>query len=165
MLECRNRTTYGMSHTLLKYIDLKNPNEMIYYTETKILICGLKLTNKTLKDKTKILSLQSKFRRFVNCMNQNLISHHFYFLDMVECIWIKFYSFIFEVLYIVIFSHISNTFSRKNIKIIWFFHGIYSSLQMRRMNYISKYFSDVLWNFLKILLGCPFGGTCLQPVI
>ena len=29
----------------------------------------------------------------------------------------------------------------------------------------SKMFFNLLYNLLKTLLGCPFGGTCLQPVL
>ena len=97
-------------------------------------------------------------------------SWYFYFLDMFQ--WIEKYfcvsnrkirSFNFKV-YLNRFLYL-HTFLRKTL---WklFDPFITCSLQMWRMNYryISKSFSVFCEEFLKTLLGCPFGGTCLQPV-
>ena len=64
---------------------------------------------------------------------------------------------------LIVFSYLQYFPAWKYLKSIWSLYNIDSS-NFKNV-FIKIVFSLFVEHFFKTLLGCPFGGTCLQPVI
>ena len=155
MVEFSNRASYGMNHTLVKYIE--EESEWNYIPNRAQTFHLWVKTDGWIKQKCNNHSQVFGIRYLYESKLNKLSYFHSLDSDLNQ-------NFIASSLkYIAIVFHISNIFLRKNVWKLFDFFMTFSS-QLWRMNYISEHFSNVLWNSLKTLLGCPFGSTCLQPV-